>query len=99
MAILRDLLNTALKEAGYISIFSPTPAAALAAARSSRPDLVLLDPASRNDAGLIFLKALRADASLAAVPVIILTASADRRLVLASARLGVSDYILKSRSS
>jgi HD-like signal output (HDOD) protein len=60
---------------------------------------VLLDPASEAGAGIRFLQALRADAKLANVPVVVLTGSTDRAPLLEAARLGVRHYLLKSKAA
>jgi DNA-binding response OmpR family regulator len=49
--------------------------------------------------GLTCLRAMRANAALVNVPVILLTAMSEKRHVLEAANLGVKDYLLKSRFS
>jgi HD-like signal output (HDOD) protein/DNA-binding NarL/FixJ family response regulator len=96
--ILKDLLAIALRALGYNVLTATTGAEALKIARESRPNLVILEPAVADD-GLRFLRALRADPPLTAMPVVILTAIADRKCVLETARLGVQAYMLKGRTS
>ena len=67
----------------------------LALATREKPDLILLDLCMPVMDGIATLTALRADAHLGSIPVIMLTAESDRRSVLHITKLGVSDYILK----
>ena len=99
MPIFRDPIAAALRLAGYQTTAASNGLEALAAARANRPDLILLDLAMPVMDGLTCLRAIRADAALANVPVILLTAMSEKRHVLDAAELGVKDYLLKSRFS
>jgi HD-like signal output (HDOD) protein/DNA-binding response OmpR family regulator len=99
MAILKELIAAALSAAGYTARCAGGARDALESARTSRPDVVLLEPAAGDGGGMRFLRALRADPNLSRVPVIVLTAVSGRVHVLEAARLGVTDYVLKARSS
>jgi HD-like signal output (HDOD) protein/DNA-binding response OmpR family regulator len=99
MAIFREPIAAFLRAAG----FSPSCAAdgdeAIAAMRKSPPDVLLLDLSMPKTDGLAVLRSMRADGRLAGVPVILLTAVSDKRVILEAAKLGVRDYLLKSRFS
>ncbi len=97
-AILAELIADKLVTAGYQTRWTAGAREALELVRSQRPDLVLLDPASEAGAGMRFLQALRADAQLAALPVVVLTGAMDRAVLLEAARLGVRHYLLKSKA-
>ena len=99
MPIFRDPIAAALRLAGYQTTAASNGLEALATARANRPDLVLLDLAMPVMDGLTCLRAIRADAALVNVPVILLTAMSEKRQVLEAAKLGVKDYLLKSRFS
>jgi CheY-like chemotaxis protein len=99
MPIFRDPIAASLRLAGYETLCAADGAAALALARVRRPDAVLLDVSMPVMDGFAFLRDLRRDPTLADVPVILLTAASDRKFVIEAGRLGVKDYLLKSRFS
>jgi HD-like signal output (HDOD) protein/CheY-like chemotaxis protein len=99
MPIFRDPIAAALRLAGYQTTAASNGLEALATARANRTDLILLDLAMPVMDGLTCLRAIRADAALVNVPVILLTAMSEKRHVLEAAKLGVKDYLLKSRFS
>jgi HD-like signal output (HDOD) protein/CheY-like chemotaxis protein len=99
MALLRELIAGALTAGGYTVRVAGNAREALEAVRAETPDLVVLEPSACGGDGLRFLKALRLNPQHAGLPVIVLTSVADRKLVIATARLKVHDYILKCRSS
>jgi len=68
---------------------------ALAKAVAVRPDLVLLDVRMPGIDGYTICAQLRADATLAAVPVIIVTASNGAAEVEAARRAGADDFLVK----
>jgi DNA-binding response OmpR family regulator len=68
---------------------------ALAKAVAVRPDLVLLDVRMPGIDGYTICAQLRADATLAAVPVIIVTANYGPAEVEAARRAGADDFLVK----
>lgn len=68
---------------------------ALAAIETARPDLMLLDVEMPVMDGLATLAAIRASPEHANLPVISISAIADRARVVKIVNLGISDYILK----
>jgi DNA-binding response OmpR family regulator len=68
---------------------------ALAKAVAVRPDLVLLDVRMPGIDGYTICAQLRADASMAAVPVIIVTANYGAAEVEAARRAGADDFLVK----
>jgi DNA-binding response OmpR family regulator len=68
---------------------------ALAKAVAVRPDLVLLDVRMPGIDGYTLCARLRADASLAAVPVVIVTANYGAAAIEAARRAGADDYLVK----
>src|SRR5476651_831602 len=67
----------------------------LAVAAKEMPDLILLDVTMPVMDGVEMLTKLKADASLKAIPVVMLTAEGGREHVLKIAKIGVRDYIVK----
>ena len=68
---------------------------ALAKAVAVRPDLVLLDVPMPGIDGYTICARIRADARLAAVPVIIVTANYGAAEVEAAHRVGADDFLVK----
>ncbi len=64
-----------------------------------KPDLILLDIQMDPMDGIETLQKIRAMKGLTDIPVIMLTGVEEKESVLASARLGICDYILKPFSS
>jgi CheY-like chemotaxis protein len=64
-------------------------------ARAPRPDLILLDLLLPKVNGLEVLAAVRQDAKLSEIPVVVLTASPDDELRSQAELLGVDGYISK----
>ena len=74
-------------------------AAALAAARARRPDLVVSDIMMPGFDGVALLRALRADDALRTVPVIFLSARAGDEARVEGLRAGADDYLVKPFSA
>jgi PAS domain S-box-containing protein len=74
-------------------------AAALAAARRERPDLVLTDIMMPVVDGFGLLRELRADAALASIPVVMLSARAGEEASVVGLEAGADDYLVKPFSS
>jgi CheY-like chemotaxis protein len=88
---IRALLTELLQDEGYAVQATSDGQQALAAVRLTPPDLILLDLTMPVLNGLGVLRALRADAVLARVPVVVLTAGA----LPARAMLGVQRVLAK----
>jgi CheY-like chemotaxis protein len=97
MAVFREPIAASLRLEGYETLGAEDGKEALKLARARHPDLILCDLSMPGLDGLTFLKQLRADASIAHVPVILLTALAEKENLIAAASLGVRDYLLKSQ--
>ncbi len=68
----------------------------MARARELRPDLLLLDIVMPKLDGIEVTRRLKSDASLPFVPIILLTARADTKDVVAGLDAGADDYLAKS---
>ncbi len=99
LAIIRESVAACLRTAGYETVGAADGNDGLAKARTTRPDLILLDMALPGMDGLKFLRELREDPKIAATPVIVLTEAAEKDRVIQAIRLGVREYLLKSRFS
>jgi class 3 adenylate cyclase len=84
-----------LEAHGYEVVTAADGEEALARVREVEPDLVLLDIMMPKLDGISALKRLKQDASLRFVPVILLTAKADKSDVVAGLEAGGDDYMTK----
>ena len=81
--------------ARYRVVEAADGAAGLAAARAHRPDLVLSDVMMPELDGVALTRALRAEAALSDVPIVLLSAWADESSTLAGLEAGADDYLTK----
>jgi two-component system alkaline phosphatase synthesis response regulator PhoP len=84
-----------LEKAGYGSEIITDGAQALAAAKSTPPDLVILDLMLPGIDGLEVCKALRLDPRTAALPIIMLTARGEESERILGLDSGADDYVVK----
>lgn len=89
---LAEMIGIVLRAEGYEPSFCSDGAAALAAFRSSEPDLVLLDLMLPGMDGIDVCTHLRAESG---VPIIMLTAKGDTTDVVRGLESGADDYIVK----
>jgi adenylate cyclase len=90
--VARDLLAANLKGAGYRLIQAANGDEALSLARTMRPDAITLDVLMPKADGWQVLSALKADADLRDIPVIIVTVLSDRGIGLS---MGAVDVLTK----
>jgi adenylate cyclase len=90
-----EILQLRLESQGYEIITAGDGEAALAVVRDKLPDLVLLDIQMPKLDGIETVKQLKADESLPFIPVIMVTARADAKDVLAGLEAGGDDYLTK----
>src|ERR1700687_5681583 len=91
-----DILQMRLESQGYEVITAGDGEAALAIVRDKLPDLVLLDIMMPKLDGIATVKQLKADAALPFIPVILVTARADAKDVIAGLEAGGDDYLTKT---
>ena len=94
-ADIRFLVTFRLEQAGHQVTGFENGMKALAAARKHPPDLAVLDIMMPGMSGLDVCRELRRDPATAAVPVIILTARAEKADIAAGFAAGAADYIIK----
>jgi adenylate cyclase len=90
-----DILQMRLESQGYEVISAGDGEAALAIVRDKLPDLVLLDIMMPKLDGIATVKQLKADTALPFIPVILVTARADAKDVIAGLEAGGDDYLTK----
>jgi adenylate cyclase len=90
-----DILQMRLESQGYEVITAADGEQALAVARERLPDLVLMDIMMPKLDGIAAMKQLKSDASLPFLPVILVTARADAKDVIAGIEAGGDDYLTK----
>ena len=93
---MRRVVRVLLHDMGHASVDEAEDgAAALRALRAGAFDFVISDVSMPILNGFELLRAIRADAALARLPVLMLTAEAMREDVLLAARSGASGYLVK----
>jgi GAF domain-containing protein/CheY-like chemotaxis protein/anti-sigma regulatory factor (Ser/Thr protein kinase) len=91
-AAVRDLMGRFLEKEGFRVVTAASGAEGLRLARELGPDVITLDVLMPGMDGWSVLAALKADAVLADIPVVMLTMLDDRNLGFA---LGAADYLTK----
>src|SRR5208283_1407273 len=91
----RAILAARLGTQGYSTTEACDGAEALEAVRGEAPDLILLDVTMPRMDGLEACRRLKSDASLGFVPVILVTAKADTKDVVAGLEAGADEYLTK----
>jgi signal transduction histidine kinase/serine phosphatase RsbU (regulator of sigma subunit) len=90
-----EVMRELLRSAGYPVVTCSGGREGLERIREQPPDLLLLDLMMPDVSGEDVLKAIRSDASLADMPVVLLTARASQEDRLLGLRLGADDYLAK----
>jgi DNA-binding response OmpR family regulator len=90
-----EVLGFKLKEAGYTPLFAKDGARAIAAARTERPALIVLDLMLPEVDGLEVCKILRRDNTTSGIPILMLTARAAEMDRVLGLELGADDYVTK----
>ncbi len=94
-ADMREYVRRLLAAQGYRVEAVDDGEAALASARDHAPDLILSDVMMPRLDGFGLLRALRADANLAGIPVILLSARAGEEAKVEGLDAGADDYLIK----
>ena len=90
-----DILRTRLSAVGYEVVTAADGEEALAAVREHLPDLVLLDVMMPKLDGVEVCRRLRADPSVAFIPIVLVTAKSDPKDVVAALDAGGDEYLTK----
>jgi DNA-binding response OmpR family regulator len=92
---VRDLLAIYLQEEGYRVVLAKDGELAMAAVREELPDLVVADVNMPDMDGLELTQRLRSDPLTADIPIMMLSALAESRDVLAGYSNGADEYATK----
>ena len=93
---MRRIVKNLLQELGYNDITEADDGnTALPLLKGGNFDILITDWNMPGMAGLDLLRAVRADARLAKLPVLMLTAEAKREQIVEAAQAGVSGYVIK----
>jgi len=93
---MRRIVRNLLKELGYTNVEEAEDGAiALQRLRSPGIQFVITDWNMPNMTGIELLKAIRADASMNGLPVLMITAEAKKENIIEAAQSGASGYIVK----
>lgn len=90
-----SLLHDALDEAGYTVLVATHGEAALARARQSLPDIVLLDAVMPGMDGFEVARRLKADFLTQHIPIVFMTGLTETEHLVAAFAAGGSDYVTK----
>ncbi len=93
---MRRIVKNLLHDLGYANVKEADDGKTALPMLQSEPfDVLITDWNMPGMAGLDLLKAVRADAKLAKMPVLMLTAEAKREQIVEAAKAGVSGYVIK----
>ena len=93
---MRRIVRNLLKELGYTEVEEADDGStALARLKAEKFDFVISDWNMPNMTGIDLLKAMRADAQLRHLPLLMITAEAKKENIVEAAQAGASGYIVK----
>ena len=93
---MRRIIKNLLHDLGYMNVVEADDGkTALPILQAGGIDVLITDWNMPGMPGLELLKAVRADARLAKLPVLMLTAEAKRDQIIEAAQAGVNGYIIK----
>lgn len=90
-----DILQTRLASHGYETITAGDGEEALAKAREKLPDLILLDIMMPKKDGIEVCRELKSDPTLPFMPIILVTAKAESKDIVAGLEAGGDEYLTK----
>ncbi len=93
---MRRIVRNILKQLGFTNVEEAEDGdVALEKLKNGDFQFVVADWNMPNMSGLEMLKAIRADDSLKDIPVLMVTAEAEKENVIQAAQAGVNDYVVK----
>ena len=93
---MRRIIRNMLRQLGYTNIVEAEDGVeALSLLQREKVDFVISDWNMPHMNGLDLLKAIRADANLKPIPVLLITAEALKEYVVEAVKAGVNNYIVK----
>jgi DNA-binding response OmpR family regulator len=90
-----DILRARLTAHNYEVITAPDGEAGLTMAREKQPDLILLDIMMPKMDGIEVCRRIKGDPSLPFMPIIMVTAKADSKDIVAGLEAGGDEYLTK----
>jgi len=90
-----SLLEHYLKKAGFVPTLVDSGREVMSQLKREAPELIVLDLMLPDMDGLELCRAIRSDVSIAAIPIIMLTAKSDESDRIVGLELGADDYITK----
>jgi CheY-like chemotaxis protein len=97
--LLRTILKDALEEAGYTVVLAESGQTAIDRARSDRPDCILMDIIMPGLDGYTACATIKADPALAAIPVVLISATKDLQVVDRAEEVGAAGILPKPVST
>ncbi len=95
-ATMRGIIKNLLRDLGFTNVAEADDGnTALPVLRTGGFDFLITDWNMPNMTGLDLLKAVRGDAKLAKLPVLLVTAEAKRDQIVEAAQAGVNGYVIK----
>ena len=91
----RLVVSARLQKHGYDTVFAADALQAIAVARQTRPDAIILDLGLPGGNGLLVLQRLKNNTSLACIPVIILTADESPESKVKGLEVGAAAFLHK----
>jgi CheY-like chemotaxis protein len=98
-AFIRHILGADLKKEGFDVDFAENGQQALAKLKKMRPDLILMDVMMPVMDGYETCKRIKEDPTTKTIPVVFLTANAQKSAVVKAVQGGADDYAVKSPDS
>jgi two-component system chemotaxis response regulator CheY len=93
---MRRIIKNLLRDLGFTNVDEADDGkTALPILKQGHVDFLITDWNMPEMTGIDLLKAVRADASLAHIPVLMVTAEAKREQIIAAAQAGVNGYVVK----
>ena len=93
---MRRIVRNLLKELGYTNVDEAEDGVmGLSKLRNGNFDFVISDWNMPNMDGLTMLQNIRADATLASIPLLMVTAEAKKENIIAAAKAGANGYVVK----
>jgi CheY-like chemotaxis protein len=93
--MIQKVIRVALRSSGHDIIMANDGRQGFAMIRVHQPDLIVTDLMMPCMTGLELCRAVRADPDVSAIPIIVLTASVQRRQTEQSIRDGATDFLAK----
>lgn len=94
-ANIRRIVQLILTRAGYEVTLAGDGLEGLAAVKSAKPDVVVLDVMMPHLDGIEMLRRMRADPEISAIPVVMLTARSQDEDIFEGERSGAQIYLIK----